>query len=312
MALAGGGHSGLPRLRSRLAALLTASGSCAEEIAAPPSLAAARVCAPAERTHCLGSGHHERRRGWCHEAALHAVDRRVSGGGCGSGGTRRSRAVGVAERSFAAPSDPCRLQEAYLDALERCGGLHEARPKALLDMLQPRFPYLTLQVRGRGSGWMGGGGPWATPEVTGRSRRHRRQSFAALTLNLRTCCASDGCGMAPRCSESTLHVLPASQRSAGARQVPTFCCRSAHHVQNVKNHLQKQRTKEAKAAAGGRRNSASRRSEGEEEDLDDADPMDSGEGPMSGGGAGPAPPRGAPAIWLSDSWAGPLVGAGGG
>lgn len=119
--------------------------------------------------------------------------------------------------------------------------------------------------------------------------------------------------MAPRCSESTLHVLPAaSQRLAAARQVPAPRCRSARHVQNVKNHLQKQRTKEAKAAAGGRRNSASRRSEGEEEDLDDADPMDSGEGPMSGGGAGPAPPRGAPAIWLSDSWAGPLVGAGAG
>ncbi|KAI7837158.1 hypothetical protein COHA_008952 [Chlorella ohadii] len=43
------------------------------------------------------------------------------------------------------------LQDAYLDALERCGGLHEARPKTLLDMLQPRFPYLTLQARGRGS-----------------------------------------------------------------------------------------------------------------------------------------------------------------
>ncbi len=83
--------------------------------------------------------------------------------------------------------------------------------------------------------------------------------------------------------------------------------------QNVKNHLQKQRTREAKAATGGlgRRGSFSRRSGDEEEDLDDADPMDSGNGPASGGNAGPAPPRGAPAIWLSDSWAGPLVGAAG-
>lgn len=82
--------------------------------------------------------------------------------------------------------------------------------------------------------------------------------------------------------------------------------------QNVKNHLQKQRTKEAKAGAGGRRGSFSRPSNDEEEDLDDADAMDSGEGPASGGNAGPAPPRGAPAIWLADSWAGPLVGAAGG
>ena len=40
----------------------------------------------------------------------------------------------------------CSLQDAYLEALDKCGGLHEARPKTLLDMLLPRFPYLTLQV----------------------------------------------------------------------------------------------------------------------------------------------------------------------
>ncbi|KAI3429833.1 hypothetical protein D9Q98_010146 [Chlorella vulgaris] len=37
------------------------------------------------------------------------------------------------------------LQEAYLDALEQCGGLQAARPKAILDMLQPRFSFLSLQ-----------------------------------------------------------------------------------------------------------------------------------------------------------------------
>ena len=54
------------------------------------------------------------------------------------------------------------LQEAYLEALEECGGLNEARPKALLDLLLPRFPFLTLQaspgtalVAGAGAG--GGG-----------------------------------------------------------------------------------------------------------------------------------------------------------
>lgn len=54
--------------------------------------------------------------------------------------------------SLSAPS-PCTppkthsLQESYLECLGKCGGLHEARPKTLLDMLQPRFPFLTLQVR---------------------------------------------------------------------------------------------------------------------------------------------------------------------
>ena len=38
------------------------------------------------------------------------------------------------------------LQDSYLDALDECGGLWEARPKALLDLLQPRFPFLTLQA----------------------------------------------------------------------------------------------------------------------------------------------------------------------
>lgn len=53
------------------------------------------------------------------------------------------------------PLSPPRLQKAYLDALNKCGGLHEARPKTLLDMLQPQFPFLTLQV-GCGAGAVSG------------------------------------------------------------------------------------------------------------------------------------------------------------
>lgn len=78
--------------------------------------------------------------------------------------------LGPAQPSFAVPLYRCRLQDAYLDALERCGGLHEARPKTLLDMLQPRFPYLTLQARGRGSRvggvWRVLGNRTAVPAVT--------------------------------------------------------------------------------------------------------------------------------------------------
>ena len=53
--------------------------------------------------------------------------------------------LGRCRRASAIPP-PCSLQDAYLEALDKCGGLHEARPKTLLDMLLPRFPYLTLQV----------------------------------------------------------------------------------------------------------------------------------------------------------------------
>jgi len=40
----------------------------------------------------------------------------------------------------------CRLEEAYEAEVARQGGLHSARPKALLDALQPEFPELTLQI----------------------------------------------------------------------------------------------------------------------------------------------------------------------
>ncbi|KAL4443692.1 hypothetical protein ABPG75_011429 [Micractinium tetrahymenae] len=39
-----------------------------------------------------------------------------------------------------------RLEEAYEAAVARQGGLHSARPKALLEALQPEFPELTLQI----------------------------------------------------------------------------------------------------------------------------------------------------------------------
>lgn len=64
----------------------------------------------------------------------------------GSGAPPLSSARRHRHRPHTAPAR--RLQEAYLAALEQCGGLHEARPKTLLDMLQPRFPFLTLQARG--------------------------------------------------------------------------------------------------------------------------------------------------------------------
>lgn len=102
-------------------------------------------------------------------------------------------------------------------------------------------------------------------------------------------------------------------------------------MQNVKNHLQKQRTKESKAASGLAPSSAERARRGgrsgsqtaSEEDLDDADPMDSEMGAPNRGGAGggvtsaqaaaaagPVPPRvgaGAPTLWLPDNWAAPPV-----
>lgn len=39
-----------------------------------------------------------------------------------------------------------RLEEAYEAEVARQGGLHSARPKALLEALQPEFPELTLQI----------------------------------------------------------------------------------------------------------------------------------------------------------------------
>jgi hypothetical protein len=45
---------------------------------------------------------------------------------------------------------PCRLNEAYEAAVAAQGGLHAARPKELLEALQPDFPELTVQVGRRG------------------------------------------------------------------------------------------------------------------------------------------------------------------
>jgi len=38
------------------------------------------------------------------------------------------------------------MEEAYEAEVARQGGLSAARPKALLDALQPEFPQLTLQI----------------------------------------------------------------------------------------------------------------------------------------------------------------------
>ena len=50
-------------------------------------------------------------------------------------------------RQFAPISTPmCSMEEAYSAALERVGGLEAAKPKALLTLLAPQFPQLTLEV----------------------------------------------------------------------------------------------------------------------------------------------------------------------
>ena len=41
----------------------------------------------------------------------------------------------------------CRAEAAYLDALQRAGGLEDATPKRLLQLLVPQFPGMTLLVR---------------------------------------------------------------------------------------------------------------------------------------------------------------------
>ena len=110
------------------------------------------------------------------------------------------------------------LQEAYLEALEECGGLNEARPKALLDLLQPRFPFLTLQA----------------------SRGAAVAAGPPLGLCTQLC---DWC----RC-----HLRWQAQQTEYGQLLflahPNFFrC----FLQNVKNHLQKQRTKEVKDGAGG-------------------------------------------------------------
>ncbi len=41
----------------------------------------------------------------------------------------------------------CSMEAAYDAALERLGGLEAAKPKALLELLQPDFAFLTIQAR---------------------------------------------------------------------------------------------------------------------------------------------------------------------
>ena len=41
----------------------------------------------------------------------------------------------------------CRMEEAYEEALQRLGGLAEARPRQVLEELAPEFPQLTSKVR---------------------------------------------------------------------------------------------------------------------------------------------------------------------
>jgi len=128
------------------------------------------------------------------------------------------------------PRALCRLQDAYLDALEQCGGLHEARPKALLDILQARFPYLTLQV-----GMLAAG-------VAGSSRENRRQS-GHWGLPPPQDRGGVGRRLASCAGRGIQTATPARLPSA-----LTTCNRTL--LQNVKNHLQKQRTKEAKNGGG--------------------------------------------------------------
>ena len=48
------------------------------------------------------------------------------------------------------------MEEAYLAALEKVGGLEAAKPRAILDELQAEFPHLTLQASGRMRGMASG------------------------------------------------------------------------------------------------------------------------------------------------------------
>lgn len=61
------------------------------------------------------------------------------------------------------------MEEAYLAALDKVGGLEAAKPRAILDELQTEFPHLTLQAR--------------APLETGRAAR------------LYDCCAAGACAL---------------------------------------------------------------------------------------------------------------------
>ena len=40
----------------------------------------------------------------------------------------------------------CRAETAFLEALQQAGGLEDAKPRALLQLLSPEFPECSLQV----------------------------------------------------------------------------------------------------------------------------------------------------------------------
>lgn len=69
----------------------------------------------------------------------------LCGGVCGPQADGASPPWTLIHPSLAAVS-ACRLEEAYEAAVARMGGLHSARPKALLTELQPDFPELTLPI----------------------------------------------------------------------------------------------------------------------------------------------------------------------
>lgn len=43
----------------------------------------------------------------------------------------------------------CRMERAYVAALDKLGGLEKAKPKAMLELLQRQFPRLTIQASWR-------------------------------------------------------------------------------------------------------------------------------------------------------------------
>ncbi|KAL4437357.1 hypothetical protein ABPG75_004496 [Micractinium tetrahymenae] len=104
------------------------------------------------------------------------------------------------------------LQEAYLGALEQCGGLHEARPKTLLDILAPRFPFLTLQAvknhlqkqrtkeakAGGGAGALGARGSRAPPSLGAEDSEDVDQVMASEEGGAAAAAATAGGGVSSR------------------------------------------------------------------------------------------------------------------
>lgn len=62
----------------------------------------------------------------------------------------------------------CRMEEAYEAAIEQLGGLDNAKPKAVYDLLADEFPVLSVQARrytwaGMGIAWPATAGATAAP-----------------------------------------------------------------------------------------------------------------------------------------------------